>query len=264
MFAHQAILLGKQYGLGPEDVTVECFAAFVIYDLVLGLATVLPDMNMSKPATAKPENIVTAIQMFQATTAFASPVVWANLIRHSQGKDLKLPSLKRILTAGAPIPAMMHRGVREWVKPGVQLFTPYGATESLPVTSIGSDEVLNETWERTSQGHGTCVGRAFDGISIRLIRITDAPIPEWNESDCVLGGEIGEIVIDGPVVSPGYKECPKANALAKIQYEGRILHRIGDLGYFDEIDRLWFCGRKSHGIWTEERSGPRSAGGRGC
>jgi acyl-CoA synthetase (AMP-forming)/AMP-acid ligase II len=31
---------------------------------------------------------------------------------------------------------------------------------------------------------------------------------------------------------------------------GRLWHRMGDLGYFDESDRLWFCGRKSHRVET--------------
>jgi len=252
MFHHQAKMLGAEYGLGPTDTTVECFAAFVIYDLILGMTTVLPNMNMSKPATANPQNILDAIQTHQATTAFASPVVWGNLVRAFGDQDVTLPSLKRILTAGAPIPASMHRGLRKWVNPGVELYTPYGATESLPVTSIGSTEVLEQTWQRTVTGHGTCVGRPFDGVSVHLIRITDDPIVQLSDADFVPKGEMGEIVIDAPIVSPEYKDRPKANAVSKVKYEGRILHRIGDLGYFDDAGRLWFCGRKSHGIWTDK------------
>jgi len=251
MFVDQARLLGMEYGLGPTEVAVECFAAFVIYDLSLGMTTVLPDMNLSKPATAKPENIVEAIVTHGATTAFASPVVWANLVRHSRRHSVRLPTLKRLLTAGAPISADMHRGVQNWVSPGVQLFTPYGATECLPVASIGSDEVLGETAAGTAKGDGVCVGRPFEGITIRLIAITDEEIATWAEVTEVGPGQIGEIVIDGPVVSPEYKDNESANALSKIRHEGRVLHRIGDLGTFDTTGRLWFCGRKTHALWTE-------------
>ena len=31
-----------------------------------------------------------------------------------------------------------------------------------------------------------------------------------------------------------------------------VRHRMGDLGYFDEQGRLWFCGRKSHRLETAE------------
>ncbi|MEC9008056.1 MAG: hypothetical protein VX877_02280, partial [Planctomycetota bacterium] len=31
-----------------------------------------------------------------------------------------------------------------------------------------------------------------------------------------------------------------------------IWHRMGDVGYIDEMDRLWFCGRKAHRVETAE------------
>ena len=250
MFTAQAELLGSMYGLGPGQSTVECFAAFVIYDLLLGMTVVLPDMNMSKPATAKPQNVVDAIVKNKAQSAFASPVVWANVTRHCQRSGLTLPTLERVLTAGAPIPADMHRRFRDILSEGVELFTPYGATESLPVASIGSSEVLGETWSRTASGHGTCVGHLFDRVAVHLVKITDEPMPEWSDALLVPEGEIGEIVIEGPVVSPEYKDRPEANALSKIRKGEQILHRIGDLGYRDDAGRLWFCGRKSHALWT--------------
>jgi olefin beta-lactone synthetase len=37
--------------------------------------------------------------------------------------------------------------------------------------------------------------------------------------------------------------------LAKIRdAEGKTVHRMGDLGYFDQKGRLWYCGRKSHRV----------------
>jgi len=251
MFGHQAKMLGEQYGMGPNDSTLECFAAFVIYDLVLGMTTVLADMNMSKPATANPAKIAAALQTHKVTTAFASPVVWANLIRHGKDKDIQFPHLKRVLTAGAPIPAWMHEGIAPMLQDGVELFTPYGATESLPVASLGSREVLEDTWKQTQEGHGTCVGRVFDGVTVEVVQISEDPMPVWSDDFRVAPGEIGEIVVDAPIVSPEYKDNPAANAVSKIQRDGRTLHRMGDLGYFDTQGRLWFCGRKSHAVWTE-------------
>ena len=66
------------------------------------------------------------------------------------------------------------------------------------------------------------------------------------------GGEIGEIVVSGPVVTNAYFGLPTADALAKIDDGDRRWHRIGDVGYLDEQGRVWFCGRKAHRVVTEE------------
>src|SRR5262249_44315517 len=64
--------------------------------------------------------------------------------------------------------------------------------------------------------------------------------------------QIGEIVVQGPVVSAWYDNRQEATELAKIDTPANgFWHRMGDLGYFDERGRLWFCGRKSHRVVTE-------------
>jgi acyl-CoA synthetase (AMP-forming)/AMP-acid ligase II len=89
-------------------------------------------------------------------------------------------------------------------------------------------------------------------MEVRVIRISDEPIPEWDESLCVPAGEVGEFVVRGPVVTREYFHRPEATRLAKIRdpRTGNILHRMGDVGYLDDRGRLWFCGRKSHRVVT--------------
>jgi acyl-CoA synthetase (AMP-forming)/AMP-acid ligase II len=59
--------------------------------------------------------------------------------------------------------------------------------------------------------------------------------------------------VHGPLVSPAYFGRPEATRLAKIADKaGNVWHRTGDLGYFDERGRLWFCGRKAHRVWTAD------------
>jgi acyl-CoA synthetase (AMP-forming)/AMP-acid ligase II len=134
----------------------------------------------------------------------------------------------------------------------MQVFTPYGATEALPVANIGSQEILGETRTLTEQGKGVCVGRAVAGMEVRVIRISDEPIPEWDDSLVLSPGEIGEFVVRGPVVTHHYHHRPDATKLAKIRdpKTGEVLHRMGDVGYIDDCGRLWFCGRKSHRVET--------------
>ena len=249
-FAFQVEALGRLYGLGPGETTVECFALFALFDLALGARTIIPEMDLSKPGTADPARIVEAIERFEAGIAFASPIVWVNTARYCQEQEKALPSLKRLLTAGAPIQADLHRKFRSVLREGVEVWTPYGATESLPLTHIGSTEVLAETWKLTVAGAGTCVGAPVEGAQVHVIRITEEPIASWSDDLLVEDGEVGELVAQGPMVSPEYKDRPDANASAKINANGVILHRMGDLGYRDEKGRIWFCGRKAHRLLT--------------
>ena len=129
-------------------------------------------------------------------------------------------------------------------------------TAGLPVAVIGSQTILNETRHRTAEGAGTCVGFPVDSIRVEIIRITDAPIAEWSDDLRMPPGEIGEIVVHGPMVTQSYYQRPDLTALAKIRdpATGRMMHRMGDVGYFDQQGRLWFCGRKSHRVVTSDRT----------
>ncbi len=105
-------------------------------------------------------------------------------------------------------------------------------------------------YENSSQLPGLCVGRPIGDIEIRIIRITDAPIPNWNAELVVPHGAIGEIVVRGPTVTREYFRLAEANRLAKIAEGDTIWHRMGDVGYVDEEGRFWFCGRKVHRVET--------------
>jgi acyl-CoA synthetase (AMP-forming)/AMP-acid ligase II len=138
------------------------------------------------------------------------------------------------------------------IGPDVEIHTPYGATEALPVACISSAEILSETRKLTEKGFGICVGRPVGDVEIRLIAISDEPIPEWRDDLIVEGPDIGEITVRGDLVSRGYYDRPRDNALAKIRDGEEIWHRMGDLGWMDSKGRIWFCGRKSHRVITEK------------
>ncbi len=67
-------------------------------------------------------------------------------------------------------------------------------------------------------------------------------------------GEVGEVVVRGDVVSPRYADRPDATSAAKIDWDGRVAHRMGDLASRDPQGRLWFAGRKAH--WCTPPTGP--------
>ena len=134
------------------------------------------------------------------------------------------------------------------------IHTPYGATEALPVASIAASEVLAETAAKSMTGAGTCVGRHFPGIEWKVIRITDEPIATIGEAEELPTGEIGELIVRGPVVTTEYVTRTDCNPLHKIVDPSGFWHRLGDVGYLDG-ERFWFCGRKSHRVITASGTG---------
>jgi len=212
------------------------------------MTAVIPDMDPTKPAQVDAKHIIETIHDQDVTHMFGSPALLNRVGRYGQAHGVKLPTLRRVITAGAPMPPDTLERFGSMLDDDVQVFTPYGATESLPVASIGSHEILRETAEATHQGKGTCVGRPLGDVTLRIIKITDDPIASWSDDLLAPPGEIGEIVVKGPIVSREYVARPEADRLAKIREGEDIWHRIGDVGRLDEIGRVWFCGRKTHRV----------------
>jgi acyl-CoA synthetase (AMP-forming)/AMP-acid ligase II len=105
---------------------------------------------------------------------------------------------------------------------------------------------------RTEAGGGICVGRPLARNTVRVIRIDEAPIEHWSEDLVVAPGVIGEITVAGPTVTRGYFGRDAATRLAKIRDADRLVHRMGDVGYFDDEGRLWYCGRKGQRVIAGE------------
>lgn len=113
-------------------------------------------------------------------------------------------------------------------------------------TGVPSRSHLSQT------GWGACVGKPLAEIEVKLIRITDDPIPNWSDDLEVPPFEYGEIIVAGPVVTKEYYGLPQATAASKITDGARIWHRMGDVGYMDFDGYLWFCGRKSQRVTTPQ------------
>lgn len=251
IFAAQVDLLKTVYGIQPGEVDLCTFPLFALFAPALGMTAVIPEMDPSRPAKSDPRKLIDAISRFQVTNMFASPAIIDRLGRYAQEHKTRLPTLRRSISAGAPVSATVVERFAAMLDPGVQLFTPYGATEALPVANIGSDEILKETRHLTDQGRGVCVGRPVPGMDVRIVPISDEPMPLFDPAVALSANQVGEITVAGPVVTAEYFGRPQATALAKMHDpSGRLWHRMGDVGYLDDRGRLWFCGRKSHRVET--------------
>jgi acyl-CoA synthetase (AMP-forming)/AMP-acid ligase II len=249
-FDRQVTEIRDFYGIRPGEVDLAGFPLFGLFNAAMGVTTVIPDMDASRPASVDPAKIVEAIEDCRATQAFASPAVWNRVGPHCVERGIQLPTLARVLSAGAPVPPYVLESMMSVMAPGGEMHTPYGATESLPVASIAASEVLGETAEKTRQGAGTCVGRKFPGIDWKVIRTVDGPIATIADIEELPRGEIGELIVRGSVVTREYATRTEWNALAKIADGDCIWHRIGDVGYFDDRERFWYCGRAAHRVRT--------------
>jgi acyl-CoA synthetase (AMP-forming)/AMP-acid ligase II len=249
-FTAQVAMLRDAFGLAPGGVDLPTFPPFALFDPALGLTSIIPDMDPTRPARAQPRRLLDAIARFQVDQLFGSPALVAVLAAHGA----PLPTVKRVLSAGAPVPADVVARMRALLPDDAQLWTPYGATECLPVAVIEGRE-LETTREATEQGAGTCVGLPVAPNQVRIIPITDAAIADWTSDLALPMGALGEITVAGPTATDSYFRRPEATALAKIREtlaDGtmRTVHRMGDLGWFDAQGRLWFCGRKSQRVLT--------------
>jgi acyl-CoA synthetase (AMP-forming)/AMP-acid ligase II len=255
-FSAQVEMLRQVYDIRPGEIDLPTFPLFALFAPALGMTSVVPEMDFTRPADVDPVKIIAAIEKFQITTMFGSPALINRVGRYGDANNIQLPSLKRAISAGAPVPAAVLERFANMLSDGAQVFTPYGATEALPVCSIGSEEILSETRHATDQGKGVCVGKPVPNIQLEIIAISDAPIGDWDDGLKLGIDEIGEIVVKGPQVTQSYFNREESTALGKIadQENPGFYHRMGDLGYRDDQGRVWFCGRKAHRVVTTERT----------
>ena len=251
MFDAQVRQLHAHFGYSAEEVDLPTFPLFALFDAALGMTAVIPDMDFTRPGSVDPERIIEPVRDHGVTHMFGSPALLDRVSRYGIKTGAKLSTIKRILTAGAPVPPVVPERLHRMLPDEAEIHTPYGATEALPVASISSREILRDTRDRTARGGGTCVGKPMPELDVRIIRISDDRLSDWADVIESPPGEIGEIVVKGPVVTQAYFDNAAATAMAKIPDGDTAWHRMGDVGYFDEKGRLWFCGRMAHRVRTE-------------
>ena len=264
-FEAQVDQIRQRFDIRPGEIDLPAFPLFGLFNCAMGVTAVIPDMDPSRPALVDPAKIIEAVRDWNVTQTFGSPAVWNRVGRYCEEHKIRLSTVRRVLSSGAPVPVEVLRRMKDCIHEQGDMYTPYGATEALPVASIAASEVLGETAEKTRQGAGTCVGRKFAGIQWKVIRIVDGPIPSIDDIEELPAGEIGELIVSGPQVTKSYATRVEANATAKIvdnspfsrepmasvqrsANETTIWHRMGDAGYFDREGRFWFCGRVAHRV----------------
>jgi acyl-CoA synthetase (AMP-forming)/AMP-acid ligase II len=259
MFDAQVRLIRATYDIQPGEVDLPLLPIFALFNPALGMTTIVPEIDPRRPAEVDPAKIVQAIRQEGVTNSFGSPTLWRKIGDHCLAQNVTLPTLRRVLCAGAPVPAVLWQNSRTFLPSG-QLHSPYGATEALPVASVSASEI------GPASTRGACVGRPVTGVDVRVIALSDSPFATLADTRELPRGEIGEIIVRGPIVTKEYDALPEATAAAKIRDtpgssaglepgasvppNGAVWHRMGDCGYLDDDGRLWFCGRKVERVET--------------
>jgi len=243
MFEAQLGLIRAHYGIAAGEVDLPMLPVFALFNPALGMTTIVPEIDPRRPAQVDPAKIVQAILQEDVTNSFGSPTLWLKIKRHCVAHGIRLPSLRRILCAGAPVPAELWDDTARWL-PNGQLHSPYGATEALPICSVSSDEIEGLKKEAAAlrrsgsvcdrdaspnetvcDCRGACVGKPLPGITVKIVEIVDGPIASLVEARELLRGQVGEIIVGGPNVTQHYDALPEATARAKVAVADRSIWR---------------------------------------
>lgn len=249
----QLQLIQGYYQINAEDIDQPAFPLFALFSTALGACAVIPDLDPARPAKVDPVKFIESLQKYKVTYSFGSPAIWRVVSAYCVEAGVVLPALDKVLMAGAPVSYTILQSMRQILSSEAKVYTPYGATEGLPVCSIDYREILDETTAISRRGGGTCVGRALPGVDVRIIAPSDEVLFDIAQCRFLETGQVGEIIVKGGVVTKAYINDTEETLMAKIQDQSGFWHRMGDLGYIDDKKRLWFCGRKAHRVISEEQ-----------
>ncbi|MCP4045025.1 MAG: AMP-binding protein, partial [Gammaproteobacteria bacterium] len=248
-FVSQVEMLQSAFDIRPGEVDLPTFPPFALFDPAMGMTTVVPLMDPTRPAKADPKLLVQTIERFDVTNVFGSPALLNVLGRHTESENIRIPSIRRVISAGAAMPVATIRRLQKTLSADAEVYTPYGATECLPVASVAGSELNTEVEQRTATGEGTCIGRPVAPNKVKIIPVTDTAIESFDQTVELPVGITGEIVVHGPTSTDSYWRRQEQTSLAKVvDTNGSVWHRMGDAGYFDPEGRLWYCGRKSQRV----------------
>jgi olefin beta-lactone synthetase len=251
VFGAQINHLKNDFDIQRGEKDLATLPIFALFNPALGVTSVIPDMNPGKPSSADPQKLTQAIQEFEITTAFTSPIIGKKIAASCNSQKILLSHIKRFFLAGAPAHPSLVKDLARII-PNGKVLLPYGATEALPV-SVADHIDVNNLAKDIALGNGSCLGRPLTGNLIRISPITFSPYESGINCPKELPqGEVGEICVSGSVVSQEYFRMPGATHDSKF-YDGQFnFHRMGDLGYFDADGFLRFLGRKAERIITKD------------
>jgi acyl-CoA synthetase (AMP-forming)/AMP-acid ligase II len=160
------------------------------------------------------------VQKYKVTQTFMAPSYLGLLISSPLLERYDLSSLNMLLTGGAALPGNVAESLRTGLK-SVQIIEMYGSTES------------GGTAMRPTNFVGTVsVGPLLPGVSVK--------IRDPSKGEDLGPNQVGEILVKGDQISPGYYGNPEAT---KAAFSEDGFYKTGDAAYFDEKGLLYIVDR---------------------
>jgi len=191
----------------------------------VGASLLLPGRNLDGASLAR------FIRAEGATLAAGVPTVWLGLVDHLDETGGAVPTLKRIIVGGAPMPEQLMARVEKRLGAIVQ--TSWGMTELTPLGAIAP--------ERLPARDAASAGRIAIGLDVRLTDEAGRPLPQQR-------GVEGRLRVKGQSVVHRYYGIAEPAVDAEGWFDTGDLARIGEDG------ALYITGRakdliKSGGEW---------------
>jgi len=250
-------VLQRHYRIDDEDVLIAAFAPWALLGPALGVASVIPAMDLTRPATLTARGLAQAVAATRGTLLWASPAAIRTILatveplladharatRRAIRRGRPVPadpfgSVRLVLIAGAPVAlSLLERAGA--LAPAAQVRTPYGMTEALPLTEADLRDV------RTAEGDGVLVGAPLPGVTVAVAPLDFDGVPSLTPATAP--GVSGEILVRAPHMRAGYDRLWSVHNRASTPAGW---HRTGDVGHLDEQGRLWIEGRLGDVIRT--------------
>jgi acyl-CoA synthetase (AMP-forming)/AMP-acid ligase II len=210
------------FAYGADDVVLDVMPLCHVAGLNSGLMTFAGGGRLVVLSRFEPGAALAAIAGRRVTKTLLAPVMIRMLLEAPEIGGADLSSLKVVCYGASPIsPDLLAQAHKRL---GCDLMQLYGMTEL-----AGPATVLRPEEHQTANRLASC-GRPWPGMEVKVI----------NGAGRSLGpGAIGQVVVRGPNMTPGYAGDPEATALA---LRDGWLH-TGDAGYFDDQGFLFIRDR---------------------
>ncbi|MBL8361973.1 MAG: AMP-binding protein [Rubrivivax sp.] len=177
----------------------------------------------------RPDEVVDAIEAHDITDTIVVPTMLQALLEQPGFDARRVQGLTRIAFGAAPMPPdLLERALQAW--PQAEFFQAYGLTETAGAVCINLPQ-NHRSAEARAQGRQHSVGRAGLGAEIIVADESGRECPR---------GTVGEVLLRGPMVTPGYWRQPEATAAAFRDgwFRTGDAGRMADDGTLQIVDRL--------------------------
>lgn len=179
--------------------------------------------------------VLEAIERHRVTHMFLPPTALYALLDHPRLTAHDYSSLRFLLLAGSPVAApKLERAVRIF---GPCICQSYGQTEAPMLVTWLPPQVVADAVAGVKPERLRSCGRPTYSVRLGIMDDAGRLLPT---------GEVGEVVVRGPLVSRGYFELP--DATAEVRAHG--WHHTGDVGLLDEDGYVYIVDRKKDMIIT--------------